>query len=268
MVDASGKLGSVNSLTHSKHRFAVIGLSMLSLALLAGCAGLDDSDVQTTGQNRTPEAHLTVSQEEAWTGDELTFDAEGSEDEDGEIVSYRFDFGDGTPPMETSNGETEVTHAYLQGGEYIVTLTVTDNGNDRTGGLTDTATVEVTVNEEVPVTSFIVASSPTGDENATAEHESPFPVYEDADRFEAELEVTGNPLVTGSSEIELKVVDEDGDEVPGAMETITISGTETKQVDLEGLLTEKGTYQVKVTAKSGAATVSGTVKVYYGSEDL
>jgi len=248
----------------NKHRFAVIGLSVLSLALLAGCAGLDDSDVQTTGKNRTPEAVLHASEETVWTGEEVTFDAKGSEDEDGEIVSYRFDFGDNTPPVESTDDDPAVVHTYARGGEYIVTLTVTDSGNDRTGSLTDTATVEVTVNEETPVAQFVVAEDPVGT-NATAEGMSPFEVYEDADRFELELDLTGN-LVSGSSEVQVKVTDEQGDVL--AEKTVTITGADTEQVDLNGLLTGEGTHRVEVEATSGSVTVEGTVQVFYGAEDF
>jgi hypothetical protein len=51
-----------------------------------------------------------------------TFDASGSSDPDGSIASYSWDFGDG-------NSGTGVNphHTYSAGGQYSVTLTVTDN---------------------------------------------------------------------------------------------------------------------------------------------
>ncbi len=50
------------------------------------------------------------------------FSAFGSYDPDGEIVSYHWDFGDG-------NNATGMyaDHVYSEPGEYVVTLTVTDN---------------------------------------------------------------------------------------------------------------------------------------------
>lgn len=50
------------------------------------------------------------------------FDASASYDTDGTIVSYEWDFGDGT----TDSGVI-VTHVYPSPGNYIATLTVTDN---------------------------------------------------------------------------------------------------------------------------------------------
>ena len=41
------------------------------------------------------------------------------------VVSWTWDFGDGTPPQTTVTATT--THTYLASGNYIITLTVTDN---------------------------------------------------------------------------------------------------------------------------------------------
>ena len=54
----------------------------------------------------------------------LQFDGSGSVDPDGSIVSYMWDFGDGS----TGSGVTP-THTYAAAGDYTVTLTVVDNDN-------------------------------------------------------------------------------------------------------------------------------------------
>jgi DNA/RNA endonuclease G (NUC1) len=74
-------------------------------------------------------------------GGSLTFSAAGSVDPNGSIVSYAWDFGDGT----VGSGET-ASHVYAQDGTYTVRLTVTDND-----GLTDTAMVAVSVTNVAPV---------------------------------------------------------------------------------------------------------------------
>jgi hypothetical protein len=61
----------------------------------------------------------------------VMFDGTGSDDPDGTIVSYEWDFGDGSP---VGTGESP-THAYTAADTYTVTLTVTDDG-----GLTNMAT--------------------------------------------------------------------------------------------------------------------------------
>ncbi|MEC4725089.1 PKD domain-containing protein [Shewanella sp. D64] len=61
-----------------------------------------------------------------------------SVDEDGELVSYLWDLGDG------NSADTEtVNHPYAQDGEYTVSLTVTDNG-----GLSHTSTLTISVSTE------------------------------------------------------------------------------------------------------------------------
>jgi len=57
-------------------------------------------------------------------GQPVEFDAGGSGDSDGTIVSYAWDFGDNN----TASGVT-VSHTYNQAGSYTVRLIVTDNDN-------------------------------------------------------------------------------------------------------------------------------------------
>ncbi len=70
-------------------------------------------------------------------GQSLTFDAGGSHDPDGQIVTYTWGFGDGA--TESSNQPT-ISHNYAQPGLYTVTLTVTDND-----GLSDSQQQPVTI---------------------------------------------------------------------------------------------------------------------------
>ena len=69
-------------------------------------------------------------------GNSITFDASNSFDVESEIISYEWDFGDGT----TGTGST-TSHSYLDRGTYLVTLTVTDEsdniGSEETNALID-----------------------------------------------------------------------------------------------------------------------------------
>ncbi len=66
---------------------------------------------------------------------DVTFDATGSYDTDGDIIAYEWDFDDGT-----TSAESVVEHTFEQNGVYAVTLTVTDD-EQRVG----TATVDIYV---------------------------------------------------------------------------------------------------------------------------
>ena len=72
------------------------------------------------------------------------FDGLGSDDPDGNIVAYSWDFGDGT----TANG-SRPSHAYANPGTYTARLTVTDNE-----GATDDDTLNVTVASAPPQAAF------------------------------------------------------------------------------------------------------------------
>lgn len=87
-----------------------------------------------TLQDRPPIASFTKSSS-ALAGEQITFNATSSSDIDGTIVSYAWDFGDGS-----SGIGAVVTHSFSVAGSYTVKLTVTDNG-----GLTNSNTSVLTV---------------------------------------------------------------------------------------------------------------------------
>lgn len=234
---------------------ALVLAGLFALALLAGCtAGNGNSNLK-------PHADLTVNKDHGYSTDEFVFDASGSKDPDGHIGNYRFDFGDGTPATERSNDNmTQVTHKFPRGGQFTVTLSVTDDGKDSTGSLSDDDATTVTVNERVPIATMAVNALPTGG-NQTAEASQPFQVYAKANRFELNTTLTGL-LATGSSEVTVRVLDPDGGTI--AEKTATIQQTGQQTVELDGLLTQQGTHTVEVEAKSGGATLRGELRVIYG----
>ncbi len=94
--------------------------------------------------NRPPIALFSESASTVFTGQVIEFNASNSYDLDGIIVSYLWDFGDGT----TASG-VNATHAYSEIGIYTVTLTVTDNN-----GATNSVTAMKIVNNRPPVAVF------------------------------------------------------------------------------------------------------------------
>lgn len=86
--------------------------------------------------NQPPQAKIDASVTSGGVGDMLTFDGSGSNDLDGSIANYVWDFGDGSS---TAAGAT-ATHAWSSPGPYTVTLTVADNV-----GATATAELQITI---------------------------------------------------------------------------------------------------------------------------
>lgn len=235
---------------------ALVGL--FALAFLAGCtSGTGGGDA-----NKAPHAVLKVVDDNGWTTDDFTFDAQDSSDPDGQVDTWRFDFGDGTPPVEVGEeDQARVTHRYARGGQFTVTLTVTDDGKDSTGSLTDDESEKVTVNERVRVAT--TSLSAVGDANTTGAQ--PFKVYDKANRFQMNLTLT-SALPSGSSEFDVRVIDPEGDTI-AEKKDVAVGPGQTQEVTLDGVLTKQGDHRVEVVATSGGGTAEGELRVIYG-EDL
>ncbi len=96
-----------------------------------------DEVIITVEPNQAPIADAGLDQT-VLVNEMMTLDGSGSSDLGGTIVSYEWNFGDGT----TLTGQT-VDHTYSTAESYTVTLTVTDNG-----GATSSDTTLVTVTKE------------------------------------------------------------------------------------------------------------------------
>jgi PKD repeat protein len=98
--------------------------------------------------NQWPVAVATANTEGGDIPLSVTFNSAGTTDLDGNIVSYLWDFGDGT-----SSTAQNPQHTYTTPGKYVVTLTVTDNLGATS---TDTVSLEASAPNIRPVSKFIV----------------------------------------------------------------------------------------------------------------
>jgi PKD repeat protein len=107
-----------------------IAILLLLAASLAACGG----DGGGGERNKSPVARLTMSPTSGDAPLTIAVSGDSSSDADGTISGYRWDFGDGS-------GATgpNVEHTYAAVGEFLVTLTVTDDQ-----GATGTASGRVT----------------------------------------------------------------------------------------------------------------------------
>ena len=107
------------------------------------------SDVIPITVYAPPVASFTYIPFAPFVGETVTFDASASDDSDGTIVSYDWDFGDNS----TGFGMV-IDHVYAEFGTYTVNLTVTDND-----GLTDSTTAQITVHA-LPIANFTYSPDP------------------------------------------------------------------------------------------------------------
>jgi len=121
------------------HSYAAPG--RYPVALLADDGrGLNNSRQQTILDlhvNRPPRP-MAGPDRAVCPGEAVTFDGASSNDWDGALVRYRWDFGDGT----TAEGQ-QVVHGFEQPGIYQVRLSVTDDSGASCATVTDSAQVHV-----------------------------------------------------------------------------------------------------------------------------
>jgi PKD repeat protein len=119
-------------------------------AILAKDGNLNNNEASTTITVKLetvlipPVAEITENATTVLTGEVIHLNASKSYDPDGDIVSYFWDFGDGT----NASGVT-VDYSYADDGKYTVTLTVTDNDD-----LTHLDTATEIVENRPPVALF------------------------------------------------------------------------------------------------------------------
>jgi PKD repeat protein len=121
-------------------------------------AGMSDSNtlLEVIG-NRAPVTRIVSTPEKGAPNTVYTFDAVQSVDQDGAIVNYSWDFGDGKKAIGPI-----VSHKFGKVGDFDVVLTITDDD-----GATAMGIVPVTVRDGVAPTAKFSVSPQNGDVNTT-----------------------------------------------------------------------------------------------------
>jgi PKD repeat protein len=146
-----GNVTSTNN-TIITHAYETYGTYTVTLNVTDSEGKWDTTSEQITVE-KAPIADFTWNPYYPQRGETVTFDASISTPDGGVIVSYAWDFGDGTPIVEESY--PIITHVYATAGDYMVTLNVTDSE-----GRWDTETKTITV---VPIRYYLeVKTDPEG----------------------------------------------------------------------------------------------------------
>ena len=123
IVNWTWDLGDGNSsfTQNTSHQYSEFGQYMVSLQVLDDDGGTDTRIKMINVSNVLPIANFSFSPQDASTFDTIEF-FDLSSDVDGFIISWQWDFGDG------SNSTIQNTpHQYSDGGDFLVCLTVEDN---------------------------------------------------------------------------------------------------------------------------------------------
>lgn len=298
-----------------KRRLVAALATCLVAAAMAGCVdvGDDESDDDPdrddgSGFQRIPresgasevQAALSADKEEGWAGKVFTFDGSNSTSQDDEIVSWRFEFGDGESVEVMAPDEPIVEHNYTSGGLYSVNLTVETEADDNATGDDDsdgngtsdggpegngtsgddsgaqdnetgmadgsdpgTATLLVAVHhrEEVPETEV---STGLGGGSESDEHS--FATNDGASNFTVSLDMqASSSMLIDSTEGTVRVLDPDGQAV--AEEAFSMSDGDEENLTLAGDFNTTGDHTLEVELDEGEVTYEGFVVLFYAQDD-
>ncbi|MGC9308071.1 MAG: PKD domain-containing protein, partial [Thermoplasmatota archaeon] len=137
--------GNTSSQQHPSHSYTADGSYTVTLTVTDNHGATASNTRQAEVQNVPPTAAFTYTPEQPTDIEAVRFNASSSNDSDGIITTYEWNFGDGT----TGSGMTP-SHQYANNSVYEVTLTVTDDN-----GATDTASHNITIYNVPPVPDFV-----------------------------------------------------------------------------------------------------------------
>jgi PKD repeat protein/ribosomal protein S27E len=132
-----------------QYTYTAYGEFIVTLTVDDKNGGLDTDNLTVT-VNQPPTAVIT-DVEDGYVGERISFDASDSSDPEKQILSYDWNFGDGTSNV---TGR-EVNHVFMLPDDYTITLTVEDPN-----GAKDVVTLEITI-LPIPVPVIIQPSSGT-----------------------------------------------------------------------------------------------------------
>ncbi|TKD54907.1 PKD domain-containing protein, partial [Flavobacterium sp. ASW18X] len=223
------KDGTTSTEQNPIHTFTSEGIYEVELVVTDNDGLQHTSTVEievTTRVNQNPNAIIEVDTENGFAPLTVNFDASNSTDSDGNIVSYVWDFGDGT----SASGQI-VNHEFVNIGEYTVTLTVVDNEDGE--GIVQQIITVIAEGENLPPRAIIEANPTTGvaplpvifngsnstdqdgtilsygwdfGDGRTSSEESPVITFQNDGVYTVTLMVTDNSGASDTTSIEIEVM--------------------------------------------------------------
>jgi PKD repeat protein len=144
----------------TSHTYSNEGSYQLTVTVTDGDGGSALSILTVTVSNAIPSVSNLTGTASGVEGDTYSYTVTATDPGSGDVLSYRWDFGDGTPPLVTATGSA--THVFADSGTFGVTVTVSDNASPPGS---DDATMLVAVSNLPPILSVVVA--PGGNEGDT-----------------------------------------------------------------------------------------------------
>ncbi|BBP46965.1 hypothetical protein THMIRHAS_23380 [Thiosulfatimonas sediminis] len=114
--------GTTSSLDHFNHTYDAAGVYQVTLTVTDNDGLSDSSSIMVQVTNEAPVAEISVDSQSGSVPLTVNFNAQNSFDNDGEIIDYAWNFGDGN-----SDTGSSTSHTYTGVGEFTAILTVTDN---------------------------------------------------------------------------------------------------------------------------------------------
>ena len=237
-------------------KIAVTFIIFALLALSFGCT--EDGD-----ENKTPSAWLELEPPVAWIYDngtagfsypEVTLNGNQSNDPDGRISYYFYDFGEGNT-TQGGQGENQTNHEYQVAGHFEVSLEVEDND-----GAKDKASKELTVNYEMNRGSGLLQSGDSESE--------PFRVTEySANNATIVLNITNEDPLNPTADARVSITNAADQEVTSR----EVSGIQDYEVVIIELsksdlgTSDPGEWEVLVECTDGTIMYSCHLELYYKS---
>jgi len=122
--DGDGRVDLVTQEVTVTHAYPTCGDKQVTLRVVDDQGASSSPETRSLHVNCPPKARFSWTPRVSKPGTLVQLDATSSRDPDGQVVSYTWDFGDGSP----AELGAQVSHSYATCGRYTVKLTVVDDG--------------------------------------------------------------------------------------------------------------------------------------------